>query len=248
MITSADNPRIRELKKLTSRKNRRKLGRFLVDDPKTIQEALDAGLTPDAIYTSNPSEHRFENETGVAENLLAPVSDQPSFSGWIGVFPMPDMEAAVDTRRCLILEDLQDPANLGAICRSAALLGVDSVWMTTDCADPFSLKTVRTAKGAMFRLKLVRTDLDTILGSMARQGLAIIGADTRGGVPLNSFRPPVTCALALGHEGQGMSDTLRQACAHTVTIATTGSLESLNVSAAAAILLHHLHSSQTSDS
>lgn len=248
MITSADNPRIRELKKLTSRKYRRKLGRFLVDDPKTIREALDAGLTPEAIYTSRPEEQRFENETAVAEHLLAPVSDQPSFSGWIAVFPMPDMTPALNTRRCLILEDLQDPANLGAICRSAVLLGIDSVWMTPDCADPFSLKTVRTAKGAIFRLKLVRIDLDAILTSMKHQGLPIIGADTRDGVPLSSFHPPAGYALALGHEGQGISETLRQACGHTVTIPTTGALESLNVSAAAAILLHHLFNSQPLDS
>ena len=246
MITSPDNPQIRDLKKLTTRKYRRRLNRFLVDDPKTIREGIAAGHQPEAIYTCLPDQQDlFPDSILVDEKLLAPLSDQPSFSGWMAVFPIPQPGPNHVTARSLILEVVQDPANLGTICRSAALFGIDTVWMTPGCADPFSLKVIRSAKGAIFRLNLVRETLEGILTLLDNNGVPVVAADTRAGLGLDELPELNLFGLALGSEGHGITETLRNACTHTVTIRTSDVLESLNVSAAAAILLHHLYNHQS---
>jgi len=245
MITSPDNPRIKDLKKLTTRKYRRRTDRFLVDDPKTIREGIVAGHQPESIYTCLTDHQDLFPDTILAdEKLLAPLSDQPSFCGWIAVFSIPQPKTPIVTCHNLILEDVQDPANLGTICRSAALFGIDTVWMTPGCADPFSLKVIRSAKGAIFRMNLVRAELTEITASLNSNRIPIVAADTRTGCSLGELPPLGQFALALGSEGQGLTADLRNAATHTVTIRTSGLLESLNVSAAAAIFLHHLFNHQ----
>ncbi len=242
MITSPDNPQLKALAKLTTRKYRRRENRFLVDDPIILREAMAAGAEPDMVFLSREMDLPGHLPvTEVAEPLLARISDQPSFSGMIARFEIPRFDPEKPVQRTLILENVQDPSNLGAILRSAVLFGVDTVWTTPDCADCWSLKTVRSAKGAMFHLNIDRTELETILAETQDRGLPLVGADTRGGRDPGSLSALPSFALAVGNEGQGLSDTLRKHCAHLVTIPTTGKLESLNVAAAAAIMLNALY-------
>lgn len=242
MITSPDNPGIKALAKLTTRKYRRRENRFLVDDPIILREAMDAGVEPDMVFLSRQMDLPGHLPvTEVAEPVLARISDQPSFSGMIARFEIPPFNPEQPVQRALILENVQDPANLGAILRSAVLFGVDTVWATPDCADCWSLKAIRSAKGAMFHLNIERTELETILAEARKRQLPLIGADTHGGRDLSSIPGLPTYALAVGNEGQGLSEVLRKQCTHRITIPTTGKLESLNVAAAAAVVLHHLY-------
>lgn len=242
MITSPDNPQIKWLARLMLRKHRRRENRFLVDDPIILREALAAGGEPEMVYLSRAMDLPDHLPvTEVAEPVLSRISDQPSFSGMIARFEIPRHNPEKPVRRMLVLEDIQDPANLGTILRSAVLLGIDTAWTTTDCADPWSLKTIRAAKGAVFHLNMGRAVLADILGELDRCQLPVICADTHGGTGLSDLPDLNAFVLALGNEGQGLSDTLRSACTHRVTIPTTGRLESLNVAAAAAIILNALY-------
>ncbi len=242
MITSPDNPHIKALAKLTSRKYRRRENRFLVDDPIILREAVAAGVEPDMVYLSREMDLPGHlSVTEVAEPVLSRISDQPSFSGMIARFEIPRIDPEQPVQHALILENVQDPTNLGAILRSAVLFGVDTVWTTPDCADCWSLKTIRSAKGAMFHLNIKRAKLESILADTHKLKLPLIGADTRGGGNLAALSEITAYALAVGNEGQGMSDFLRKQCTHLITIPTTGKLESLNVAAAAAIILNALY-------
>jgi tRNA G18 (ribose-2'-O)-methylase SpoU len=145
-------------------------------------------------------------------------------------------------RAVVVLEDLTDVDNLGALARHAAAFGADAMLLSPRCADPFYRKAIRTSLGAVFGLPIVRArawpgDLEGLRAG----GLPVIGAVVDdGATPLAQFPPPARFALLLGAEGPGLSAAARAACDHLVTIPMSAGADSLNVATAGAIFLYAL--------
>lgn len=248
MITSADNPAIKTLRKLKTRKYRRKLGLFLVDDADIFREALACNLVLEQVYASRElSILQDMAPVMVKESVLSGVSDTPSFSGFIGVFHLPGEGMSSEASHVLVLDGIQDPGNVGAIFRSAVQFDVRTVLMTDDCADAYSAKALRAAKGATFHLQLVRSVPETILDGLKQRNISLYGADTHDGVSLNTIRPVQPFALVMGSEGGGLRPAFRNACHTRVTIPGTGRMESLNVGVAAGIILYRFYSTLSID-
>jgi RNA methyltransferase, TrmH family len=137
------------------------------------------------------------------------------------------------------LDDVGNPHNVGAIVRSAAFFGVDTV-LVAGPADraPMSPAAVRVAQGGAEHVRVARADgVAGALRRLAEEGVAVVGADVRGGTALPAFRWPRRVAIVLGHEGEGMREEVRRACTDLVFIPGTGAVESLNVSVAAGVML-----------
>jgi RNA methyltransferase, TrmH family len=149
------------------------------------------------------------------------------------VTPKPRFERAADF--CLLLEDVQDPGNVGSILRSAAAAGVAQVFLSPQCAFAWSPKVLRAGQGAHFHLEIYE-DVDLAAWARGYRGRTIAtvaaGAAALYAADLNG---PV--ALAVGNEGAGLSTALRRAASLAVTIPMPGRFESLNAAAAAAICL-----------
>lgn len=243
MISSPGNPAIKTLKKLRHRKYRRRMNQFLVDDADVFQEALKAGFRPEQVYscTNLPFLEEFY-PVDVKESLLAPISDMASFSGFIAIFSalVPDGER--EDERVVVLDGVQDPANVGAILRCAVQFGVTGAWLNDDCADPFSLRALRAAKGGTFNLQVLRFGKQDLELKLGEPGRTVYVADTRGAEFLGNVSPSQPFALVMGSEGGGVSDELRERADLTVTIPGTGAIESLNVAVAAGIILYEFSS------
>ena len=144
---------------------------------------------------------------------------------------------------CAVLEDLQDPGNLGTILRTAEALGIGRVVLLGDCCDPLSPKALRASMGAVFRLSLweepqrerlcsqLRGDGYTLLASVPEKGACPV---TEAGLARGKF------AVFIGNEGNGLTEETIALCHSRVTIPMAGRAESLNASAAATILLWEL--------
>ncbi len=243
MISSPGNPAIKTLKKLKHRKYRRRMKQFLVDDADVFQEAVQAGHRPEHVYASAnlPFLEEFY-PAEVKESLLAPISDMASFSGFIAIFSSIEPETEREDERVVVLDGIQDPANVGAILRCAVQFGVTAAWLDDDCADPFSLRALRAAKGGTFHLASMRFSKPELELKISDPNRTVYAADTRGGEPLHLIAPKLPFALIMGSEGSGISETLRKQANTRITIPGTGAIESLNVAVAAGIILYHFSS------
>ena len=146
----------------------------------------------------------------------------------------------------LALENLQDPANLGTILRTAEALGIDGILMGGSCCDLYSPKVLRASMGAVFRLPVfMEEDLPAAFLELNRRGfLTAAAVPDSGALPVTRMDFSAPCVLAVGNEGNGLTQETRDACSREITIPMMGRAESLNASAAAAILIWEMMKSR----
>ena len=143
-----------------------------------------------------------------------------------------------EPRLVLALDGVEDPQNLGALLRSADGAGVDSVVMTERRAAPLSAVAAKAAAGAQEHLRIARVvNLVRSLEELKRTNIWIIGLDERGTMDYDQFDFTGDCCLVMGSEGTGLHDLVRKTCDHMLRIPMAGGVSSLNVSAAASVVL-----------
>jgi len=148
------------------------------------------------------------------------------------------LEPTGSPRLVLALDGVEDPQNLGALLRSADGAGVDAVIMTERRAAPLSAVAAKAAAGATEHLRIARVvNLVRSLEELKRKNIWVIGLDERGTMDYDQFNFSGDCALVMGREGDGLHDLVRKTCDHLLRIPMAGGVSSLNVSAAASVVL-----------
>ena len=244
-ITSRDNSVFKHLKKLAdSSRERRTQKQTLLDGPHLVNAYIDAFGMPELLIIS---EGQSTNEvTGMIQKLsdintvmfttlmfaeLAPVASPTGILALVKTpqLPLPDVLIFA-----LLLEDIQDPGNLGSMLRTAAAAGVQAVYLSEGCADAWSPKALRGGQGAHFALPLVeRANLTEVIAGFQGQTLAT----TLKGESLYSLDLTGSVAFVIGNEGAGLSDQLIKVASQRVRVPMPGNAESLNAAAATAVCL-----------
>lgn len=245
-ISSSGNPRYRSLARLLgSGRERRKSGLTVLDGVHLVQAYRACGGRPEELVVSRAG-LALEEIRGLLGGADCPVlvltdalfRQLSTVATPTGIFAIARLPAArqpgIDIGACIVLEDVQDPGNLGSILRSAAAADVRDVLLTPGCAHAWSPRVLRAGMGAHFALRLYEhCDVAGFaaryrgrLVATVRDGDALFGADLRGDV-----------ALMFGNEGSGLSQALLGLAAARVSVPMPGSAESLNVAAAAAVCL-----------
>ena len=214
MITSRSNAWFKRVRDAL----RQHAGEIVIEGPKAVADAVAAGWKPIAIPQFSPA-------------LLKSISDTKTSQGVIGLFERPRWKADEILARSdtvvVALDGVQDPGNVGTIVRLAAAFDAAGVILLPGCADPYGPKAIRASAGAVLTVPIVQMENLRAV----RQPLFV--ADSRG----STGAPPARDAvLVFGSEGQGVSQEVRD-LATPIAIETSGKVESLNVAAAAAILL-----------
>ena len=137
----------------------------------------------------------------------------------------------------MVLDGVQDPGNVGTVIRTADAFGCDGVILLTGCADPYSVKTLRSSMGAVFRLPVWCTDAETLHVRLRDAGLPLYGAALRDDTADVRALPLHRCAIAIGSEGRGLTAQVLALCDRAVRIPMEAHCESLNAAMAAAVLL-----------
>lgn len=247
-ISSRDNSFIKELKRLSHDSTAyRKLGRFWVEGDHLCRAALTRGAIPDVAVFSESfwgtvsaefAQAAFKNIV-IPDALFRDISglESPSQLGF--VFTLQKITTLAPSMASVILDQVQDAGNVGSILRSASAFGFRQVIAMKGTAALWSPKVLRAAMGAHWGLHLVE---GVVLPDLTALAIPIVVTSSHQGSflhqALNDRALPVTCAWALGHEGQGVSAQLQAMASLQVRIAQPGGEESLNVGAAAAICLH----------
>jgi TrmH family RNA methyltransferase len=255
VITSRSNPLIRDLRALL-RAPGRASGRCAAEGWRLLEAAVDAGasmeilvLTADA--AEDPRWERLRKRLQpagarhilVAPDVLGALTQVPSPQGVLAVVkrPRPASPLVIHEPRALlaVLDGIQDPGNVGTILRTAAAVGATAGITVGATADPLGPKALRASAGAVFRLPLLHyaSPHDAAV-ALAHAGVHMLVADPRGNLQDSqaSFARPL--ALVFGSEAAGADPAWRRVGAQTVRLPIAGSVESLNVAAAAAVLLY----------
>jgi len=258
-ITSRRNERIKRLQRLQQRRHREAEGRFLVEGPHLVEEALKAGWAVDLIvYTPETlgREHsaailedarrRGVELLPVAEHILSLLADAVTPQGMIGLVRKPPARSPADVvparlKRPLavVLDGLQDPGNLGAVIRTADAAGVDAVLLTKGTVDLYAPKTVRAAAGSIFHVPVAEPAApEECAAFLKSRGLAVLVAEPRDGIPVYDCDLTGPVALVIGNEGSGTGPVLRRAADVLVRIPMPGRAESLNAAVAASLIIY----------
>ena len=243
-VSSRDNPLIKDLRKLAhDAGHSRKLGRFWVEGEHLCQAALAHDWVPQiALFAQSAwasslcSLGQGAHKTVVVPDALFHTVSALESSASMGfVMELPKAAAIQAGVASVILDRVQDPGNVGSILRSAAAFGFRQVIALKGSANVWNAKVLRAGMGAHFGLHLVEGVESHMLEAL---DLPLIVTSSHQGSSLHHQQLPWPCAWVLGHEGQGIQETLLSRASLTVRIAQPGGEESLNVAAAAAICLH----------
>ncbi len=241
-LTSRDNPKVKRWIRLAGdARYRRSEKRALIEGPHLVAAALQHGIRPVAVLVTEEGAANREiaallpaNAVVLGKGVFRAIVDSDTPQGLAAEIVIPDARRA--TGNTLFLEGVQDPANVGAILRSAAAFGIGRVVLDRACADPWSPRALRAGAGGHFALGIAETedlgaDIEAFKGTVAC-------TVPRGGTALADAPLDRGAAWVFGAEGCGLSDeTIRRADLR-VTIPMAPGTESLNVAAAAAICLY----------
>lgn len=243
-ITSASNPLIKELRKLsTDNTAYRKQGRVWLEGDHLCRAALLRGFKPvlalfsESFWAQDQSiwaQAAIKNIV-VPDALLGQISGLESASSMGFVMDLPVQPILRPMVASLILDRVQDAGNVGSMLRSAAAFGFGQVIALKGTAALWSPKVLRAGMGAHFGLQLLEGIEPDALQAL---GVPLVVTSSHEGAVLGQTGLPTPCAWVMGHEGQGVSEHLMALAAVKVRIAQPGGEESLNVAAAAAICLH----------
>lgn len=238
-ITSRKNPYIVHLRSLAADGDyRRACGEFVCDGEKLLREAISSGMGVTSVLGSTEEAQaaggRFYNAPPELVEYASPLKNSP---GPVFTVRIPEIPPKGRPNNAVVLENVQDPGNVGTIIRAADALGIDAVVLVGDCADLWSPRTSRATMGAVFRQPVIETDLDGLPELLARFGLPLIGAALCEGAADIRDLDAENFAVAIGNEGSGLSEKLLSLCEKTLIIPMSPHSESLNAAMAATIVM-----------
>lgn len=240
IIESINNPYIKILDKLHDKKYRDQAHKFLIEGYHLVEEAKKSNLLLQVLITSEEDYQDGVENIYVNEAIINKLSFTKSPQKIIGVCRYFD-EYSVSGKRFVLLDDLQDPGNVGTIVRSSLGFNVDMVVLGLNSVDIYNDKFIRSTQGAIFNVKIIKKDLFEVINRLKQKGIKIIGTEITKGIELNDLPKYPEFSLILGNEGNGIRPEILKTTDVNVYIKTNEQLESLNVSVAGGIILHHLN-------
>ena len=238
-ITSRKNSVIQHMRSLAvDRSSRRAAGEFLCDGEKLLQEALQFGAEVRCVLWCEGREKDTPIKSfSVPPELLQYVSVMDHSPGPVFSVSIPKVTLPERPGHVLVLENVQDPGNVGTVLRTASAFGIDLVVLTGACADVYNPKTVRSTMGALFRQNVTELPPEELTAYLRRAELPLLGAALQPGAGDIRGSLPERCAVAIGNEGHGLSREMLGCCDKTVIIPMEPCSESLNASVAASLFM-----------
>lgn len=253
ILSSVKNPAVQEAKALSSPKERRERRAFLLDGEHMVSEALR--VCPDRVRAVFVEDARAESYAewlalapasaevyAVPARVLEAVSQVKTSQGIAAVCGMPPETPLSEMRgRLILLENVQDPGNVGTVLRTIDAAGFDGCILTPGCADPFGPKTLRATMGSLFRVKLAWADSAAgAAAALVARGFEVIGAELRGEPFYSRPAAPADLCVLIGNEGAGLTPEALAACTRRYRLPMRGGAESLNAAVAAAVMMYDL--------
>lgn len=252
LITSKDNDFIKHLKKLKDKKYREEYGEFIVEGIKMIQEAIDEkAIIKDIIVCDDcKNQEYFSKEflyeiakyncIYVTEKVFLQITDVTNPQGILAVIDKKKIDSDInyDSDLFLILDNIQDPGNMGTILRTADSINLKQIIVAKGTADIYNPKVVRSTMGAIFRVKVIEIeDLTKVVKEMKKRKIKVYATDlaTNSSIYDVDYKKS---AIIIGNEANGVSKQLIDLADQKIKIPMIGKTESLNAAVATGIILY----------
>lgn len=248
-IESCDNHLIKDIKKLKDKKWREKEKKFLAEGLRFTEEALKSSFKIPYLFIL---ENKFDkvSESGILSNLsdytkvyilsgkaFNEIKETESSQGIISVVSFCDFIREGDGFY-ILCDKIQDPGNLGTIIRCAHAFDSLGVILTPGTVDPYNEKTLRSTMGSVFKVPVIKDNDLSFINGLREKGYKLIGTSLKGSTDLHETKLPLKSIIALGNEGNGLSEEISSISDILIKINMIGDAESLNVSSAASIIIY----------
>ena len=232
MIESTNNEKIKEYSKLKQKKYRDLTSKYIVEGKHLVEEAKNEGLV-EIIYSTN----NYPNSTKVSLDVMKKLSDLKT---------PPDVLAIVKKKEnkeikgnILILDNIQNPGNLGTIIRSSVAFNIDTIIASKETVDPYNIKVLRASEGMFFKINYIEENLEDILPILKEYNIYTTNVEKGRDISNVNIRKPY--ALIIGNEGSGVRKEISKYANETLYIPMNNQCESLNVGVATSIILYELN-------
>ncbi len=252
VITSKDNEIIKNIKKLKEKKYRDIEGKYIIEGIKLIEEAIKESVNIDKIVicedciNNDSIESKLMYEIAkndciyVSQKVFENITEVSTPQGILAIINKKDNSNSIDFSEDIIvvLDDLQDPGNLGTILRTLDSIGLHQIIITKNTTDAYNSKVVRSTMGAIFRINIIQTnDLPKILNEMKKHKFKIMATSLQGNKSIYDidYNKKV---IIIGNESKGVSEVAFKEADEQIKIPMLGKAESLNASVATSIVLY----------
>jgi TrmH family RNA methyltransferase len=262
-IHSVHNPRIKQALRLRDRRGRQQQARIIVDGWRETCRALCGSAQPLELFVCEPllTEQQFQQlaeqsaARGVEPTLVTrevfgklAFGDRGEGVVLVAAQPRTDLEQLPFPAEAVVcvLEHVEKPGNLGAVVRTADAAGVSAVIVANAATDLYNPNAIRASLGAVFHVPVATAGAQETLAWLTQQGASIFAARVDGAIPYSQMDCRGRCAIVLGSEAQGLSDIWQGSGIQSVKLPMRGIVDSLNVSATAAVLFYEALRQRTS--
>lgn len=242
LITSLDNDRVKNYIKLKDRKYRKKTRTFIVEGMHLVLEAYKKGIIKELILEKDVVLPIDSPVVYVTNEIINKISDMESPSNVMALCNMMD-DTKIEGERILMLDEIQDPGNLGTIIRSAVAFNVDTIVLSPNTVDLYNSKVIRATQGMIFHTNIVVSELEPTIKLLKEKEIPVYGTKVDYGMDVRTFKDKDKrkYCLIMGNEGNGVSSEILDLCDEYIYIGMNEVVESLNVGVAASIILYELN-------
>ncbi len=239
LYTSIDNKKIKDLKKLNTKKYRDKTGLFLVEGRHLVLEAYKTGHLKELLLEKDELFPLSVPTNYLSNNVIHYITEVESPGTIFGLCEKPNFEENYGNR-IIILDGIQDPGNLGTIIRSAVAFHVDMIILSPSTVDAYNSKVIRSSQGMIFHIPIIVDDLYELIPKLQKQHYKVYGTKVTYGKSIKELENCEKFAIIMGNEGQGVEETILDLCDEYLYIEMDERCESLNVGVATSIILYEL--------
>ena len=243
MITSSQNSQVKEWRKLHTKKYRAKSNTFLIEGYHLIEEALKSGWTIETIIIQQgielPNWLAGQKYQLVDKQVFAAITQTEAPQGIAAVVRIKDSAETLGNY-LLLIDQVQDPGNLGTMIRTADAAGFSQVVLGKGTVDLYNDKVVRASQGSIFHIPIIEADLLEFIPALQSQTYTVLASALENAVAYDRIEQLEKVALVMGNEGSGIAPEILQLADKRIKIPIYGQAESLNVSIAAGILMYQL--------
>ena len=238
IYTSIENEHIKEIKKLNNKKYRDLNGKFIIEGKHLVEEAIKNNLVEEILLLEGNNEKYDVKTNYVNGKVMKYITELDNPSKIRGICHKKNDK--IQGNHILILDDIQDPGNLGTIIRSAVAFNIDTIILSKTGVDLYNSKVLRSTQGMIFNINIVVSDIKEEILKLKNDNYKILTTNVEGGKLVKSIEKNQKFAIIIGNEGKGVSKEIKELSDEYIYIEMNKKCESLNAAVATSIILYEL--------
>ena len=241
IITSLDNEKVKKYKKLSMKKYRDQYHEYIVEGMHLVLEAYKKGVVLEVLLEENVSLPFQVPYVYLSADVMKAISNLESVPDIMALCKKKE-DCEIVGNRILLLDELQDPGNLGTIIRSAVAFGIDTIILSENTVDLYNPKVLRATQGMIFHTNIISMDAKNAISYCHQNNYTVYGTSVLYGKDVRSLarKDKEKFLLIVGNEGNGVRPEILELCDQNLFISMNEAVESLNVGVACSILLYEM--------